>query len=292
MTRSEMRARVDRDWQIVLPGVMATFTGRLDPEQRLVAGCLFAGPESMITSTTAARWRGLRTAVESPTIHVVVPANRYARSFRPVEVRRTIHPDLHPARRGALTIASPGRAVADAVRDASSQRQATAMVVEAVQRGLVSVPLLQRELEFGPRAGSTLLRRGLEVVRTAVWSVQESDLMTIVRSSACLPDVWANPVLTAPDGRRLPSPDLWIDEVALAIQVHSWLYHSDADDWESTIMNDGVYAEHGIAFLGLTPRRISDDPAWVLARLERTYESLLGRPRPPVRAERRSVGSI
>jgi len=290
ITRAQLRWRLDRRWRVVLPGVISTFTGNLDPHQRLVAASLYAGPGAVVTSSTAARWRGLRNVDGTDTIHIAVPAARYARSVGPVQVRRTVNPDRHPWQRGPLFIASPGRTIADAVRDARGKREAAALVIEAVQRGLVNLPSLERELELGPRAGSTLLRTAMEAARTAAWSVPEHELLSLVRTSQRLPEVWANPVLVAGDGTLLPHPDLWVDEVALAIQVHSWLHHSNSEDWEGTIMRDGIYAEYGVPSLGFTPRRISEAPTWVLARIERVYEALAGSARPDVHARPRQQG--
>ncbi len=285
VTRAQLRWRLDRQWRVVLPGVIAAFTGTLDPQQRLIAASLFAGPDAVVTSTTAARWRGLRIATGADTIQLAVPADRYARSTASVRVRRTVHPDPHPWHRGALAIASPGRAVADAARDAFGEREATPLVIEAVQRGMVSIPVLERELELGPRAGSRLLRAGIRAAQTAAWSVPEHDLLGLVRCSGVLPQVWVNPELIAADGTRLPRPDLWFDDVALAIQVHSWLHHARHEDWEGTIMRDGIFAEYGVPTLGFTPRRIDLAPEWVLARIEKVYATLQGSARPDVRAQ-------
>ncbi len=292
VTRAQLRWRLDRQWRVVLPGVIATFTGTLDPQQRLIAATLFAGPDAVLTSTAAVRWRGLRNVARADNMQLAVPADRYARSTAMVRVRRTVHPDPHPWRRGVLSIASPGRAVADAARDALAEREATALVIEAVQRGMVSIPVLERELELGPRAGSRLLRAGIRAAQTAAWSVPEYDLLGMVRCSGVLPEVWANPELIAVDGTLLPRPDLWIDEVALAIQVHSWLYHSRDEDWEGTIMSDGIFAEYGIPTLGFTPRRIDVAPEWVLARIEKVYATLRGSARPDVRAQPQRLALI
>jgi hypothetical protein len=98
----------------------------------------------------------------------------------------------------------------------------------------------------------------------------------------------ANPVLRA-GGVRLPTPDGWFDDVALAVQVHSKQYHAGELDWEKTVSGDGAFAEHGIALVAVTPRQISSQPAAVLARIERTYEQATKRRRPAVVASRRSA---
>jgi hypothetical protein len=104
----------------------------------------------------------------------------------------------------------------------------------------------------------------------------------MVRRSRLLPAMWANPTLTTSDGLRLPRPDGWLDDVGLAVQVHSKRYHAGELDWEATVSADGVFAEHGIALVAVTPRQIATDPEGVLARIERAYEHARRRPRPAV----------
>jgi hypothetical protein len=95
--------------------------------------------------------------------------------------------------------------------------------------------------------------------------------------------MWANPQLRV-GGRRLPTPDGWFDDVALAVQVHSRQYHAGNLDWEATVAADAVFVEHGIPVLAVTPRQIIRTPDDVLARIERAHAAARLRPRPAVAA--------
>ncbi len=87
-----------------------------------------------------------------------------------------------------------------------------------------------------------------------------------------LPCVWPNHVLTSVvDGTVLPSPDLWIDDVGLAGQVHSRAYHSRDDDWEGTVASDTVFGEDGVPLVSVTPTGFARDPAAFRRRVERAY---------------------
>lgn len=97
----------------------------------------------------------------------------------------------------------------------------------------------------------------------------------------------ANPELRTPTGERLPTPDMWIDEVGLAIQVHSRRYHAGPREWDQTVMADGRLAELGIVVITVTPARLAAAPEAVLQRVERAYLALQGRPRPQVVARPR-----
>jgi hypothetical protein len=145
-----------------------------------------------------------------------------------------------------LTFTCRERSVIAAARDDGTPDGARAILCEAVERRLVRPESLRHELEAGPTRGSRAVRQALQEVEAGAWSVPEADLLRVLASSHVLPPVWPNPRLTASDGTTLPTPDGWIDQVGLAIQVHSRRWHSLELDWEGTVMSDGVYAEYGI----------------------------------------------
>jgi hypothetical protein len=267
-------------WRLVLPRVVCRDARPLDVRQRLVAACLLGGPGSAISSWTAASWHGVRAASSDRRISLAVPVERFVRGHAFVIIRRTVRPDPRVIVTPPLAVASPPRAVADAARDLGL-KGARGVVIEAVQRRLVTLEELRHELEAGPRQGSLALRSALAEAEQHAWSVPEADLAALVSTSPVLPPMWANPVLHV-GALRLPSPDGWFDDVGLAVQVHSKRYHAGELDWEKTVSADGVFAEHGIMLVAVTPRQISSQPAAVLARIERAYVQAAKRPRPPV----------
>ena len=223
---------------------------------------------------------------------MLVPWRRAPRSTGFVVVRRTTRVDPFPFAREPLVVASRARSVADAARDAATVAEARAVVVEAVQRGLVRVGDLRHELEAGPRRESLLLRRAVQDAEAGSWSRPEADLARLCRRSPLLPEPWLNPDLTAPDGTALPRPDGWFDDAALAVQVHSREHHDGPEAWDATVMSDGVYAEYGIAVVGVTPRSVERRPDVVLRRLENAYSAALRRPRPDVLAAATAHGLV
>lgn len=104
-----VRWALGRRWRLVLPGVVATFTGRLDEHQRLVAGALYAGEHAVLTGPAATRWHALSSLPRTGYLHFQVPAGLASRSAGPVLVRRTTRPDGHAFRRPPLQIAGPAR---------------------------------------------------------------------------------------------------------------------------------------------------------------------------------------
>lgn len=284
ITRSARRHALSRGWRLVLPGVLTTHPGPLSPQQRLVAAQLWGGDDALVAGATAAAVHGVRTADGEPLVRMLLPAERFVRPVSFVVVRRTRRPDPWPRRRGTLRLSSPVRAVADAARDTARADHASAVVIEAVQRRIVRAQDLRHELEDGPRQGSALLRRAVQAAEAGAWSVAEVDLARLLAPSTVLPPVMLNPVLTTADGEELPTPDGWLDDAGLAVQVHSRRHHFDVDDWETTVLSDGVYAEFGIPVVAMTPRFVRRDPAAARLRVERAYRAALTRPRADVTA--------
>jgi len=83
-----------------------------------------------------------------------------------------------------------------------------------------------------------------------------------------------NPFLRLASGETLPTPDAWIDEVGLAIQLHSRTYHARDQDWDGTVMGDGELAAAGITVIGVTPNQLHRDPEAFVRRVERAYLAL------------------
>lgn len=178
--------------------------------------------------------------------------------------------------------------MADTARLLRTSDDVTTLVLEAVQRGVTSIPALRHELEAGGRPGSLLLRQALGIAELGVWSLPESGLETALAHSRTLPAVMANPELRTSTGERLPTPDGWFDDVGLALQVHSLRWHALGADWEGTVIRDSVFVEHGITVVAFTPQRISTDPDWVVRRVETIHAALSGRGRPAVVVSPRS----
>jgi hypothetical protein len=267
----------------VLSRVVARTPERLTARQRLVAAQLEAGPLGVITGVHACLAHGLTSVPGNRRIQVLVPTNLRGRRIGWVDVQRTRRPDPAAVRDGLVTVASPARAVMDAARAAHTVDEARAVVIEAVQRRRCTIDQVTHELGAGPSKGSAFARRALADAEDGAWSVPEARLLRACARSRMLPPPVANPTLTM-DGMALVSPDLWFDDVALAVMVHSRQHHERGSDWERTVEQDGQLTEHGVTTLAFTPRAISTDLQHVVAAIERTYATLrrTHRPRPDV----------
>ncbi|RSN19178.1 hypothetical protein DMC63_16445 [Streptomyces sp. WAC 05977] len=127
-TRSDVRAKVDGGrWQIVLPGVVATFTGVLSRQAKLRAALLYGGRAAVLSHRTAAEEWHLVPIADGP-VETTVPCTNSAISRPPLVV-------VHRSRTLAYTAikTSPPRSPAPVRHRAGIRRG-----LELVRGGLVS----------------------------------------------------------------------------------------------------------------------------------------------------------
>jgi hypothetical protein len=274
VTVGELRWRLGRSWRLVLPGVVLLEPGLPTAEQSLAAALLFAGPRSWLAGPTAAALHGVPGVPEigaGRRVHVLVPAPARPRDTSWVSVRRTVLLDERLVERGPLRYSCRPRAVVDAAAAEASEAGARGIIIGSVQRHLVRPADLAHWIEARRPNGRARLRRALDEAVAGVWSVPEGDLLAILRTSSVLPEIMPNPALRDDHGRPLTTPDLWIDDVAMAIMVHSRQFHEGALDWEATVEADGDLIAVGVVAVPVTPGSISRAPRAVLARVEAAY---------------------
>lgn len=273
VSRETLRWRVGRDWRLLLPGVYALQTGLPSERQRLVAAQLVGGEGAWLAGSTAASLHGIVAAPMAMPIRVLVPAPRRSRRIAWVDVRSTTLLGERVVERGPLRLGCLARAVVDAAHETPDERAARGLVIEAVQRRLVRLDDLEHWVDARGRRGSVRLRRILAEAADGAWSVPESDLLALVRTSLFLPAPMANPLLTGPGGETLTSPDLWFDDVGLAVMVQSRRFHADGLDWEATVEQGSDLSTMRIVVVGVTPTALARDPESQLRRIERAHEA-------------------
>ncbi len=288
VSRAELRWRVGRTWQAVLPRVVLVGPGGMTARRRLIAALLWAGPRAVVAGPTAARWHGIQTAEPRGHVDLVVPATCDSRSVGFASARRSRLEDGDVRTIGALRLSSPARSCVDAALATRSQPTRAAILTESVHREVASLEdLAAWTFRLRPRDAHAL-QPALAAAASGAWSAPEAELLDLVATSATLPAPWANPTLFDGGGEPLLTPDVWFDEVAMAVLVHSHAYHSQGEDWSATVERDADLVAAGITVLGVTPDRIRRDGGGVLRRLERAHATAADRPRPPVRATPRT----
>ncbi|WP_213452690.1 hypothetical protein [Rhizomonospora bruguierae] len=276
LSRAAIRRRLlDGVLRDVLPGVYASGLGGLSRRQRLLAAQLYGGPGALLTGAAAATVHGLRYVPEDRFVRVLVPHARQRRPAGFVRIHRTIRAEPEPCRICPFDLCSAARSVADAARWSGDLGAVRAMVSEAVRRGITTPASIQRELDSGPRQHSALLRLVLAEVAAGVCSAPEAELRELLAASAVLPRIRWNPRLATLTGRPLPTPDGWIEEAALAIEVDSREYHILPEQWARTLARHNELAAYGVQVLHFTPVRIRRSPAEVMRTVELAYVNRL-----------------
>lgn len=264
--RLQLRAR---RWQRVLPGLYANTTGVLTPDQRRLAAVLFTSPRAQLTGIGALAWHGLHHLPADPLVHVLVPheLRRGSRGF--VRVQRTHRLDPAAVAAGSFRVCSVPRAAADACRGLSNLREVRAIVAEVVQRGFGSVAAMEEELRLAANSRTALLRSAVREVATGSRSAPEIELQEILPPDCGLPPVVWNPHLESLDGTRLPSPDGWISDLGIALEVDSREYHLSPEDWQRTMRRHNLLSSYGAMVLHFTPSEIRARRRSVRATVER-----------------------
>jgi hypothetical protein len=272
------RVRQDGRWRRLLPGIYATTTGDVTPDQRAMAALLHAGEDSVITGATAVRRHRLRcTGLNEVDVLVPVDVRRQSTGFV-----RVIHTSRMPERyhsTGQIRFAPLPRAVADATRGMTRLSDVRAVVAEAVQRGGCSLEALIRELNEGPVAGSRFYRVALDEIGDGIRSAAEADLRELIKRSDLETPMY-NPELYAADGTFIGIPDAWWQRAGVAAEVDSRQYHLSPDDYERTMMRHNRMEASGISLLHFLPSTLRSNSPAVLKDLRSAIT--IGNSKPPL----------
>lgn len=278
-TSSQIDSRLGRDWQLLLPGVYATFTGTIGPVHRRQAALLHGGELAQLTDIDALGLQRVQFVPAHPQIQILVPndVQRGSRGF--VVVRRTTR--LPNARAvDGLSVAPVPRALCDFGRRHDNQREVLAVWAAAVQARRTTVEAIAVEIEHGAARGRPRLQRLLDQLLAGIRSLPEADFRDLVLSSQVLPEPLWNRGLELPDGSVIYPDALW-EDAGLIHETNGKLFHSADDDFEQMQRRHDRAVTFGLTALHNTPRRIRGEGREVLYEVEQTWLRLRGRGLPP-----------
>ncbi len=288
------RLRPGGPWRLVLPQVIAGFTGALTAEQRWRAALLYvergtshcAGDLVMLNAQTALGAYGFDSVPTPGSEHVLLrhDGKRGNRSggLIPVRVKRTTRMPL-PRWRAGLPVAPVERAVVDACRQLLALPDVRALVAQAVQTGRTTVGRLSAELASGESAGSLLARRALEEVADGARSAPEALVLADLRRSRLPPARW-NCTLRTTNGLWLANPDAWWPDANTVLEIDSVRWHLSPARWADTMARHERMTRHGLLVVHFSPAQYAQDPAGTRARLAETIAYGRRLPRAPVTA--------
>lgn len=295
------RTRPGGPWRVVLPQVVAAFSGRLTDEQRWRAALLYVengadhatGQFAMLGAWTALAACGLTTAPIDRHSEVAVLLSHDRRRLSvtstagfAVSVKRSTRLPA-PWWRAGLPVAPVPRAVVDTCRALRSLRDVRAVIAEAVQTRRTTVDRIGHEVLVGESAGTRHVRRALEEVGWGARSAPEAEVARDLRRSALPPARW-NPSLLSVDGVWLADPDAWWREANTVLEIDSYRWHLSPQHADDTMRRHDAATRAPDSTRpsrrSRLPRRVSPEPARFRAAARRDAR---GRPRHAGGARRR-----
>jgi hypothetical protein len=256
MSLDRMRHALGRSWQILMPGVYATFTGFVSERQRLRAALLYAGDAALLADVTALGRYGVRYLPKSAEIHVLIPASVKRASRDGVLVRRTHRLPL-PRQIDRLPYCPPERALVEASARICDRRTSTAVIADAVQRSIALPERLALELPHLTGRGSNVARAAiLDVIGLGARSAPEADFLCLCGKYNELPTPLVNPLLKLPSGMRVSPDSLFLDS-AVVHETNGRGPHADEDAFESMQVRHDALTAAGFTVLHNSPRSLS-----------------------------------
>ncbi|PZF94901.1 type IV toxin-antitoxin system AbiEi family antitoxin domain-containing protein [Micromonospora endophytica] len=263
-------------WQRVLPATYALVTGTLTSEQRRISAALYAGDHAQLTGLAALTWYGFRQSPSSDVVHLIVPHHARRKSAGFAVLSRALALDARARHTPLYPVCSPARAVVDAARDLRQLRPVRAVVAEAIQRGYADLAALDEEIRRARRSRTALVRKAFSEVVQGTRSAPEAELRECLAADPVLSEIHWNPRLVDPGGRSLPTPDGYLPDAAVALEVDSQEYHLRPADWARTLDRHNELSRHGILVLHFTPAQIRREPHRVRRMVTDAYESRRG----------------
>ncbi|MBA0126083.1 hypothetical protein H0B56_11080 [Haloechinothrix sp. YIM 98757] len=277
------RVRHGGPWRRLLPGVIMLRNGTPTRTQAVDGALRYAGNGAVVTGLAAAELYGMRKIPESEQVHLLIPHHNKRVSAGYALIERTTRTPATVVKQG-FPVADVTRAVLDAARRMTDRSAVEALIAEAVQRRWTTPRRLRKELEEGSDRGSALPRAVLPVIEAGAHSTAEARGAELADRSG-LPRMRWNVRLRTVDGRILPRPDGWLDDVCLAWEIDSYEYHLSPADYARTLRRHATMTAHGIIVVHTLPSRLTSEPDAVIAELRAAYHHAARRPRPAIIAE-------
>jgi hypothetical protein len=275
LTPDALAYRLSTKWRTLLPSVYLTHRGEPARRQRLMAGLLYAGPDSAIDGIDACHFYGLKALrPDDELVHVAVPAVSQLRSIRWLVVRRTSRP-FGVRTTAFLRYVEPAAAVIATTRTLRSPRMTLAVMSDAVQRGIVSIDELRAANRSGPRHNGAIARLAVDQLDAGVRSTAEADFATLAERAPGLPQLMYNPLLRLPDGSRI-RPDAVAPDVPLIHETNGAIAHRRQDLFEDMQRRHDALTAAGFTVLHNAPTRIRNQAPAVITEFTQCYLRLRG----------------
>ncbi len=220
-------------WQVAHPGVVATQSGPLSPDQLRWAALLAAGSGAVLAGLTAANCDGL-AGVTTEKTWILVPHGRQVTMRGGPVVRSSTQlgpDDVHPVRLPPRTRIA--RSIVDACRWAPTDNHARLILASALQQRLVRGAAIRATLgRLRAVKRSKLIHTTLADVEGGSHSLPELDFTALLRTFG-LPEPDRQAVRR--DSRNLARwLDAYFEKWRVVVEIDG-LWHMDAGTWWADI---------------------------------------------------------
>jgi hypothetical protein len=265
------------EWERMLPCVYRATSAPVTQQQRLLAGCLWAGSGAVVSHMTAARLHGLE-GVGQPRrgepIELTVPVGKYlvAPGYSVHRSRKLERADRTVI--GGIPATSFARTLTDLASVLDERHLSLAMDSGLSRYPHIDVPYLRRQLRrLATRRGTGARTLGKLLDARATNAVDlDSELER--RFSAALREAgFPRPeehYQVIESGRRLGEVDFAYPRARVAIELDGSAIHRRPDVWERDHERTSELAAAGWRVVTVTWRQLERDEEAVLQRLRRT----------------------
>jgi very-short-patch-repair endonuclease len=241
----------------LLPGVYCPPDLVSDAQVLAFGALLWAGPDAVLTGLTAARLTYWPSAPASPVTLALPTTSKRSRGAVQVE-RRTIPPEL-VLRRGPLVATQPWATAVDLAATAHGG----AAIDEALRTRRATLDQMWvTHAALANRPGNGLRRALLHDSRDLPWSEAERECHRLLRAAGITG--WKTNQRAA---------GYWVDVLfprhRLIIEIDGWATHGDRTSFEHDRFRRNALVLAGYVVLNFTWRQLEDDPAWVVASVQR-----------------------
>ena len=278
---SYRRSRADGPWTRLAPGIVLAAPDPPTTDDYIQAALIHAGPTAVITGMHAARLHGLKSPPQDAPVHVLIPHSRRLQSYPSIKIERTIRMP-EPEIKDGIPVAPLARAVMDGARTWQTRKTTEELLIDTIQNGYGCQPnRLIEEMELGSRRGTGLPREILRGMTAELRSIPELAAFKLLRSTDLPTPAW-NVHLFGADGSYVGCPDVWFDEVGLAVELDSYEFHFSKAGYASTTKRNIRYAANGVLVVQILPSRLTKAPESVVADIKAAYCAAARQGRPSV----------
>lgn len=276
------RTQPSGPWTLLFPATILLATGEPSFRQVQIAALTYAGPDAVLTGLGGARLHGLRRGGEPGNHHVLIPITQQIQSVGPLIVERTRRMPTALHRRD-LPVAPLERCLVDWARRVKDDDRIAAVLTEPVQRRMLLVESLGREIEAASRKGTAAPRRVLRALEVGVESPAEYQYLSFWLSVPGLPAVRCNVPVSSPDGRLVAVVDFLVEDVGFVWECDSVEEHfATPTQVRETADRARALRDLGLYVLSTRPTQRRDDPVGVASDIRHGLAVAAGMP--PARA--------